>query len=178
MRRLTIACGALLVAVNLIGAPARAEIASVGEGGFIFEKSARIKADPLEAWRRLLAVGAWWSDDHTYSGDAANMSIKARPGGCFCEKLKGGGFVEHLAVVYAVPGETLRMTGGLGPLQALGASGALTFDIKGIEGGVEVTMTYKAGGYAPDGWAELAPIVDMVLSEQLKRYAAQFDAAP
>src|ERR1044072_9518323 len=40
-------------------------------------------------------VGSWWNPEHTYSHDAKNLSIDARPGGCFCEKLTNGGGVEH-----------------------------------------------------------------------------------
>ena len=58
----------------------------------------------------------WWSKDHTYSGDAARMSLQLRPGGCFCETLDGGGGIEHMRVTFVQPGERVVLTGSLGPL--------------------------------------------------------------
>jgi hypothetical protein len=47
--------------------------------------------------------------------------------------------------------------------------------VERIAGGSRITMDYKAAGFAKGGAAELAPIVDKVLGEQIKRlriYAA------
>ena len=44
-------------------------------------------------------VGRWWNPEHSYSGVAANFSIDARAGGCFCERLKDGS-VAHMTVVF------------------------------------------------------------------------------
>ena len=113
-------------------------------------------------------VGRWWSDDHTYSGKAANLSIDAA--GCFCEKLPGG-FVRHMSVVYSDAG-ALKMFGGLGPLQTTGAAGHLSFDLaKGSDPAKTVlTVTYDVGGYAKGGLAETwAKPVDFVLGAQVAR---------
>ena len=45
------------------------------------------------------------------------------------EKLPDGGFVRHLQIVYYQPGKSLRLTGGLGPLQELGVHGSLVFSV-------------------------------------------------
>jgi hypothetical protein len=87
-------------------------------------------------------VGRWWDREHTYSGDAKNLSIDPRPGGCFCEALPPhGGGVQHAMVVLAIPGKTLRMVGGLGPLQESGLAGALTFEFADRGAGTYVTMS-------------------------------------
>jgi len=76
-------------------------------------------------------------------------------------------------VVYAAPGKALRLVGGLGPLQEMGVSGALTFTLKAESAGVtRVTVSYAVSGFAPQGFADLAPAVDAVLGEQLARYVA------
>ena len=47
---------------------------------------------------------------------AANLSLDAAPGGCFCERLPNGGGVEHMRVTYVEPGKRIVLTGSLGPL--------------------------------------------------------------
>jgi hypothetical protein len=44
--------------------------------------------------------------------------------------LKDGGSVEHLQVVYAAPGQGLRLRGALGPLQTEGVDGTLSWALK------------------------------------------------
>lgn len=78
----------------------------------------------------------------------------------------------HAEVVLVQPRTLLRLSGALGPLQELGAAGALSFALAKVQGGTEVTLTYRVGGFSPDGLDKLAPIVDRVLGDQLKRYAA------
>jgi hypothetical protein len=120
-------------------------------------------------------VGKWWDPAHTWSGEAKNLSIAARAGGCFCEKLEGGGSVEHLTVVYVDKGKTLRLPGGLGPLQEMGVFGALTFSFVESSIGTEIALEYRVTGYSADGLDALAPVVDDVLRIQLGRLGAYVD---
>lgn len=115
-------------------------------------------------------VDSWWSSDHTFSGDARNLSLDARPGGCFCEKLKDGGGLEHMRVIYVAPGETLRLSGALGPLQASGLAGSLTWALKAAPNGTAVELSYSVGGFFPGGFEKIAPAVNAVLEEQLRRF--------
>ena len=109
----------------------------------------------------------WWSSEHTWSGDAKNLSIDSS--GCFCERLKHGA-VRHMTVIYADEDNALRMEGALGPLQFTGATGRLAVSLTPRDGGTEVLMTFDAGGYAKGGLAEtLAAPVDQVLGAQLAR---------
>jgi hypothetical protein len=75
-----------------------------------------------------------------------------RAGGCFCERLKDGGSVQHLQVVYAAPGKGLRLRGALGPLQMEGVDGTLAWTLKPAEGGTSVTQSYAVGGYNAAAW--------------------------
>lgn len=163
---------AALAVACLAGAPqARAEIASSGAGGFVTKSSVMVAATPADAYERFLKVGSWWNLEHTYTQDGRNLSLKAEPGGCFCESLKEGGFVEHMRVVFASPGKLLRMQGGLGPLQDLGATGALSVTFEAVEAKTRVTFTYAVIGFLPGkGLGELAAPVDSVLADQLNHY--------
>ena len=107
----------------------------VGPGGFLVRHDALVRA-----------VGLWWSPSHTFSGDARNLSIDARPGGCFCEKCPSGGGIEHLRVVHAAPDRLLRLAGG-----------------------TRLELSYSVGGFMPDGFEKIAPAVDRVLGEQAQR---------
>lgn len=161
---------ALAITAAFMAAPAHADVVSSAPPGFIVKHIVSVPVTKEIAYRRFADIGRWWSSDHTFSGDARNLTITARPGGCWCEKLKDGGFVRHLEVVYAAPGEAMRFSGGLGPLQEMAVSGAMTVTFEADGPSTKVTMTYAVGGYAPNGLAALAPIVDGVLGAQMLRY--------
>jgi uncharacterized protein YndB with AHSA1/START domain len=156
----------------LIGAAARAsgEIADVSDNGFTFRDTFTLSLPPTRAYAGLIDVGRWWGSDHTFSGDAANLSIDAKPQGCWCEKLPNGGGVRHMTVLTAIPGKLMRFEGGLGPLQALGVAGSMTWKFEPAQMGTIVEVRYVVGGYNPGGFKELAPAVDSVLHSQIARY--------
>ena len=145
-------------------------VAQVGPAGFLAQHTVTINGQPDRVYDVLTKqVGSWWSSDHTYSGDAKNMSIDLRPGGCFCETIPGGGFIEHARVVYAMPRSALRVLGALGPLQEMGVAGSLTWTLNAAEAGTTVQMTYSVGGFVGGPFEAIAPVVQSVLAEQLER---------
>jgi uncharacterized protein YndB with AHSA1/START domain len=158
-----------LSAVLAVACPASAEVKSVTPNGFEVVTAATIAAPPDRVYAALGGIGRWWSPSHTFSRDAANLSMELRAGGCFCERLKNGGTVQHMQVVYAAPGEGLRLRGGLGPLQMEGVDGTLSWTLKPADGGTNVTLSYVVGGYIRSGMEQWAPRVDRVLDEQLQR---------
>lgn len=161
---------AFLPLVLLTASPAIAEVKSATPIGFEIEAKTVVKTTPAETYAALARVGQWWDSEHTYSGDASNMTMDAKAGGCFCETIpKDGGTIEHGRVIYARPGQTLRLQGGLGPLQSEAAVGTLTWQLKPADGGTEVTQSYVVGGYIRGGADKLAPIVDQVMGHQLAR---------
>ena len=136
--------------------------------GFTSRNSASMSAPIDEVYDALTnELPAWWDVAHTYTGDARNLSLNATAGGCFCEQLPGGGSVQHLEVVYVEPDRILRFRGGLGPLQALGVDGSLTFSLEPVGDETQVTLTYAVGGYYSGGLDTLAAPVDSVLKGQL-----------
>ena len=170
MRLRTLLPTAALFAACVLAAPgaASAAVADSTAAGFLVHHEAVFHAPAADVYAALVKVGSWWDGNHTWSGQAANLSIDPRAGGCFCEKLPNGS-VQHMTVVYADPGKQLRLAGGLGPLQGLAASGAMTFTLKGGDDGTRVTLDYMVGGYMPGGIGALARPVDGVLGIQFAR---------
>lgn len=148
---------------------ARGDVLEATPAGFAVKNTVTIAGTPSNVYGALGRVGSWWDPEHTYSGDAANLSIDLRPGGCFCERLVPEGGVQHSMVVLVIPNKTVRLSGGLGPLQEAGISGSLTFTLAERIGGTETTMSYSVGGYRQGGLEALAPVVDSVLGGQLRR---------
>jgi hypothetical protein len=176
--KFTITIGISAVAL-LATAPARAEVVSRSDAGFVIQRTVEVPAGASRVWHELVRPSVWWNGVHTFSGDAANLSLDLRPGGCFCERLpavrgtpgRGAGAVEHLRVVHFAPGKLLRLSGGLGPLQSEGLSGALTFTLTEKQATTEIKLTYVVGGYMRYKSEQIAPAVDQVLGEQLTRLA-------
>ncbi len=181
----------LAIAALCATAPAAAEVHELRDDGFIIRNTATVTADPMATWLALIKPGDWWSDEHTWSGDAANMSLTPQGGGCFCERIPGAdgksgsqlsGSVEHAIVVQASPLKMLRLRGTLGPLQSEPVTGILTFALKETSGGTQIQMEYNVGGSMRFKPAELAPLIDKVLGEQLTllrdHLGAAGDAAP
>jgi uncharacterized protein YndB with AHSA1/START domain len=158
-------------AIGFFATPAHALVTAQDAGGFSIKHEVRVAADPARAYRAFVRIGDWWNGDHTYSGQSRNLSIDLRPGGCWCERLEKGGFVRHMRVESAIPTKLLRFSGGLGPLQEMGVSGAMSvaFEASG-DGGTKVTLTYAVNGRTSGDWAPLARAVDGVLAQQLSRF--------
>ncbi len=169
MRSLTSLVPVTLIAV-LACDIAQSEVATVSTTGFVSEHEIQLNGSPYDAFKALTAqIHRWWNPAHTYSGNAANLSLDATAGGCFCESLDGGGSVMHMQVVYADPGRMLRLHGGLGPLQGLGVSGSMDFALEPVADGTLLKYRYTVSGDTPDG---LAAAVDGVQLGQLLRLQA------
>jgi hypothetical protein len=173
--RLAIGVAALTLAWMMAGRAA-AEVLSVSGNGFEIRETAHTAGSPEKAYADLLLPARWWSSDHTFSGSAANLVLDARAGGCWCEALPNGGSVEHLRVLLASPGRTLRLRGALGPFQALAVDGVLTWSLKGGPDGTDISVSYAIGGYSKDGFEELAKAADHVIGEQLERLKKLIDS--
>src|SRR5215467_1872361 len=161
--------GTILMLLPLAPVTLRADVADSAADGFTVKTTVKIHASPSEVYKRLVAVGDWWSSAHTFSQDAHNLSIEEKPMGCFCEKLPNQGFVRHMEVIYLQPGKTLRMSGALGPMQVWGVSAVGNFILSPEGDGTRLEFTYRVGGYTPGGLTQLAPVVDRVWAEQIGR---------
>ena len=155
---------------------ASAELSASSDAGFVSHNEVLVRASPEQAWNALLSPANWWNSDHTYSGNAANLTLTPRAGGCFCETVPGAsgapaGEIEHMRVIYVAPSSTLRLSGGLGPLQSEPVSGVLTITLEPQGEMTRISWDYVVGGYMRTPMGQLAPTVDQVVGEQLLRLA-------
>ena len=163
-------CSLDVLALMMLSGTLAQSAPQVTPTGFLVKFDVNVNAPVAKVYDVLVGqVGSWWNPEHTYSHDAKNLSIDPRPGGCFCEKLPNGGGVEHLRVVYVAPREVLRLSGGLGPLQASGVAGSMTWKLTGDGDHTRVQLSYSVGGFIGGGFDKIAPAVESMLNEQLNR---------
>jgi uncharacterized protein YndB with AHSA1/START domain len=168
-----------LVGWLALAAPAAAEVAEASSSHFMLRGEMTTDAAPDQTWRALQRIGRWWNRAHTYSGDAANMRLDPRAGGCWCERWGGGQSVAHGRVLLNLEAggvRTLRLDAPLGPLQEMGVAAILTFTLAPHNQGTKITVTYRVNGDPSLGLDQLAPLVDTVLMEQLGRLGRYSEA--
>ena len=158
--------------VLALSSPAAAVVVGASSHGFELRHTLDLTVPPAQAIATFGQVGSWWSKDHTYSGDAARLSLQLRPGGCWCERLDGGGGIEHMRVAYYQPGSRVVMTGGLGPLLFEGTSGVMDVKATKTRTGSQLAITYRVAGFARGNGTEMALAVDGVLRTQAERLRA------
>ena len=180
--------GSLAAALALsITTSASAKVMQVSDQGFLIVVSALVPANADDSWKALTAPSGWWSKDHTFSGDPANLYIDSQATGCFCELLplpknaaegQRRGSVQHMRILYSSPGKVLRLSGGLGPLQSEAVNGTWTILMKPEKDGTRILWEYVVGGYMRYKADQIAPVIDAVLSEQLASLALKLGATP
>jgi uncharacterized protein YndB with AHSA1/START domain len=171
----TVAALLLVLLALLATAPARADLTQASNLGFTSSFRSEIQAGTDAAWKAIVQLPRWWSDAHTWSGKAANLSLDAQAGGCWCERWDDRGSaasVQHGQVLMVLPGRALRLRGNLGPLQALPVDGVLDIVTSVQDGKTLLRLSYRVGGPADTGLEQLAPAVDRVMGEQFKRLKA------
>lgn len=177
MNMVTLLGGAIAL---LVAAPAAAEVVSSSPTTIDIHDTMTIDAPIQQVWDTLRAPQRWWSKEHTYSDNAANLYLDTQATGCFCERLPDHkGSVEHARIVYVEAPRMMRLTGALGPLQAEAVVGTLTFklDPEGSNA-TKVTLDYVVSGYVRVGADKIAPKVDEVLGLQLAGLKKATEVAP
>jgi len=165
----------ILLVTILFATLAHAEVKQSAADGFLVAFSAPVAATPAKAYASIAQIQHWWSDEHTWSGKATNLSLKAEAGGCFCERWKDGS-VEHGRVIMALPDRLLRLDAALGPLQEFALKGILSFGIEtGDDGATQLTVEYRVNGASASGLDTFAPQVDAMLGAQVARLVRYID---
>lgn len=160
--------------------PLAAEVVESDDGGFVTRDAAVVKATPKATWLALISPAKWWNSGHTWSGDAANLTMRPQAGGCFCERIPEDpdperitleGSAEHMRVVQAYPERALRMVGALGPLQSEAVTGVLTIAMSEVDQGTMIVWEYAVSGRMRYEMPVIAKAVDGVMSQQLNGLA-------
>lgn len=162
----------LLVSLGLAvsATAALAEVRQATPSSLVIEHSFQIAATPAEAWQALVHPERYWPKDHTWSGEAANLSLDPQAGGCFCERWADGS-AEHARVVMAIPGRLLRLRGSLGPFQQMAVVGVLTVQLAAKNGGTEAVVSYRLSGDESHALDTMAKGVDPVIAQQFGGFA-------
>lgn len=161
-----------------VSTAANAEVISANPNGLHVRETVQLVVPTANAWDAFARIRDWWNKEHTYSGDSANLTLTLTPGGCFCERIPTGGGIEHMRVTYIEPGKRVVLTGSLGPLLFQATAGVMDVQVERIAGGSKVTLDYRAAGFAEGGADKLAPVVDGVLADQMRRYRLYARAKP
>jgi hypothetical protein len=164
----------------VLATPAAAEVVKVHPSGFIVRHEVEVAADSKAVWLALINPDKWWRKEHTWSGDAVNLSLAPSAGGCFCERIPEvdepgrftlEGSVEHMRVIQSQPEAALRLRGALGPLQSEPVTGILTIAITRIDGGTRLVWEYNVAGYMRYEIPVISRAVDGVIGLQAKALA-------
>jgi len=165
MRKATLTLSPFALAFSM---EAYCEIQSAASDGFVIAFSQHMEAAPARIYAAFSSIDKWWSSNHTYSGDAANLSLNTEAGSCWCERWNGGS-VDHGRVILAMRDKMLRVQTALGPLQGKAVTGVLTFQLKPAEKGTVLTLSYRVNGAAASALDKDAQAVNEVLGEQFAR---------
>jgi len=163
---------AIAAFVLMIGTPASAEVVSASANGFEVRETASLSVPPASAFAAFGRIGSWWSGQHSFSGNAANLTLALEPGGCLCERLADGGGVQHMRIAYVEPDKRVLLTGSLGPLLFQATTGVMDVEFKPAGAGTQLVLDYRVAGFLNGGADKLAPAVDAVLAEQVGRLKA------
>ena len=179
-------CAFGIAASAVMATSVAAEVIEMKDGHFISRNEAVVDASLTEAWLALISPSRWWSGEHTWSGDAANLTLTPQAGGCFCEKIPEvnepgrftlEGSVEHMRVIQAYPEVALRMKGALGPLQSEPVNAVLTIALTQVENaemsGTRIVWEYNVAGQMRYPIEVISQAVDGVMTLQLTRLSDQ-----
>lgn len=154
-------------ALSLFAMPAAAEVVERHPDGFTLCFEVAMETTLEDLLGSLGQIGKWWDGAHSYSGDAANMTLAMEPNGCLCEALPNGTAFEHGRVVSIDPATAVLLNAPLGPLKATATKADLRFGWTGANSGWTVVMTFVVEG---PGLGAYADPVDGVMGGAFARY--------
>lgn len=151
-------------ALALIAAPASAEVFEKHDDAFVLMFEAAVDRPPDAIYGAIGQISRWWESSHTYSGDAANLSLILEPGGCWCEAMADGSTFEHGRVVVANPARMVGLNAPFGPLKGVATKSDFVLTWRAEGGGVwTLRALYVVEG---PGLGAMAEPVDSVMQIQ------------
>jgi len=169
--RISLILATLAVAV-VTASPAAAEIISRSENAFTLRFEGETRLGPDGVADAFSQVQQWWDPAHSYTGDAANLSLDLVPGGCWCEAMPDGSRFDHGRVEAVALGE-VRLHAPFGPLRTMATRAELVVTYALVDGVVLPSWTFIVEG---PGVGALAEPVDGVIGGGFARWIAHMDA--
>lgn len=157
--------------VSLTPVSTHAEIVESSDAHYVLRHEGISSLAPGALWSRFVEPASWWHPDHTYSGDAGNLSLTPRAGGLWLEQWQGGSVI-HGSVLYVEDGESMRLYAPFGPLQGLGVYTVWTITISPEGSGSRVVFDEISSGPPSADLGEVAKAVDYVKTEAMTRLTA------
>tara|TARA_R110002051_G_scaffold186284_1_gene255615 strand:+ start:2032 stop:2538 length:507 start_codon:yes stop_codon:yes gene_type:complete len=159
---------AALLLVAALSASAHAEVISASPDHYELKQEAVSTLAPGELWDRLIHPELWWHPDHTYSGTSEHLSLDPKAGGLWKETWANGS-VAHGTVLTVVHGKMLRLDAPFGPLQGMAVTVIWTITLVPEGKSTRVVFAETANGATASALDQLAPAVDGVKTEAIKR---------
>lgn len=169
--RISLILATLAVAV-VTASPAAAEIISRSENAFTLRFEGETRLGPDGVADAFSQVQQWWDPAHSYTGEAANLSLDLVPGGCWCEAMPDGSRFDHGRVEAVALGE-VRLHAPFGPLRTMATRAELVVTYALVDGVVRPSWTFIVEGR---GVGALAEPVDGVIGGGFARWIAHMDA--
>ena len=157
---------ALVTALFAFASPASAEVVQRTADSFTLRYAVGAEIDPGDIPGVMTEVGKWWDSAHTYSGDAGNITVDLRPGGCWCERLADGSAFEHARAI-SVEADRLVFDAPFGPLKGKTTRAMLTVTWPPANMGRTPTWTMIVEG---PGIGAMADPVDGVMGAGFARF--------
>ncbi|RBP48770.1 hypothetical protein [Arenicella xantha] len=164
----------LLIMVCVFSVSLHAKVVSSTPSHYVLQHQAQSTLSPDQLWLRLSQPSQWWHPDHTYSGDASNLSLDLEAGGLWREDWNGHSVLHGMVVNFQAP-ELLRLEAPFGPLQGMAVKTIWTITIKPHHNGSLVIFDEISNGSDASGLDELAKAVDYVKGEAISRLVAPSD---
>jgi hypothetical protein len=161
-----ITAAGLALALASAASTADAEVVARSENGFTLRFSSTAAIDPANIPRSMTELPLWWDGAHSYTGEAANLSLDLTPGGCWCEKMPDGTDFDHGRTV-SVAADRMLFAAPFGPLRGKTTRSDLEMTWAEVNGGRELVWVMTVEGA---GVGAMADAVDFVMGAGFQRW--------
>ena len=159
------------VIILLLGLqPSYAEVVSASNSHFTLLIKENSTLSVEQVWQKLIHPKVWWHPDHTYCGDANNLTLEAIAGGHWREDWSDGS-VLHGTVLNIQKHKLLRLNAPFGPLQSMSVSAIWTITMSKTDTGTAIQFEFIATGIDSSQLDKIAPAVNQVKGQAIKRLA-------
>ena len=159
-------------ALLFVATPASAEVIARTADSFTLRFERRTEGLPAVIATLMGRPELWWDGAHSYSGDAANLTVDMQVGGCWCETLPDGSDFHH-GTVLAIAEDRLVFDAPFGPMHGKTTRADLVIAWPENDSGRAVVWTLTIEG---SGLGAFADPVDGVMGAAFARFNATVDS--